>query len=329
MKKLSIVLMLILADLTGYGQNKDFKMSNIFPVEASHSYVGFSVEYMGYAKVRGRFANFQGTVFYDENDIKRTSASFSIDVKSIDTDLDWRDKDLKSANWFDAEKFPKIYFTSKEVKLNNEGFKLIGDVTIKGITKEVVLNMDKPSGVLSDTRGDSQVIFTGEVSINRKDYGVEGKNWSKVKEGLTAVGNDINIELSILGKKINKDNLRNWVRNPSRPPGMVYQMVNEKGAQETIREFDKLRSQPDSKLNSGALKIAGYMLIKEERYEEALQLFEANVKAFPEEADVYDSYAGALATTGQFEEAVKYYEIALKKDPENQNAKEILRHLKF
>lgn len=327
MKKTVIFFLLSFVMLAGVAQQKAFDMSQVYPIETSHSYLGFSVEYMGYAKVRGRFADFQGTFVYDEDNISNTSVSFLADVASIDTDLDWRDKDLKSANWFDVEKFPNIYFVSNGVKPLKEGFEITGKLTIKGVAREVTLLMNNPSGVLTDTRGDSQVIFTGELTINRKDYGVAGENWSRVKEGLTAVGDNVKIEVSMLGKQINKGNFKNWVRNEKRPPGMVYKMVNEKGVELTLKEFDKIRSAPDSKINTGALNIAGYMLLKEGRNEEALQLLAANVKAFPEDANVYDSYAEALAKSGRFKEAIKYYQVSLKKNPDNQNALELLRHL--
>ena len=114
MNKNIIVLILLIATSQLMGQD-EIDISKFYPIEASHSYVGFSVKYMGYAQVRGRFETFQGTVYYDELDIKKTSISFSIDVGSIDTDLNWRDRDLKSANWFNADTFPKITFISKKV----------------------------------------------------------------------------------------------------------------------------------------------------------------------------------------------------------------------
>ncbi|MEL7002906.1 MAG: tetratricopeptide repeat protein, partial [Bacteroidota bacterium] len=138
-----------------------------------------------------------------------------------------------------------------------------------------------------------------------------------------------NIEISILGKQINEGNYRNWVRDASRPPGMLYKMINDNGVEETINKFNEMRSKPDSKLNAFALNIPGYMLMKEGRYEEAIKVMKANMEAFPEIANVYDSYAEALTVGGQINEAVKYYELSLEKDPENQNAKEILRHLKL
>jgi len=119
-----------------------------YEVNRGHSYLEFSVLYMGYAKVKGRFADFEGMLRFDENDLSNTSISLSIKIESIDTDLDWRDNDLKSDAWFDAEKFPKIYFQSKRIISKDQAFDVVGDFTIRDVTKEVTVSMNPPSGVL-------------------------------------------------------------------------------------------------------------------------------------------------------------------------------------
>ncbi|MEM8569130.1 MAG: YceI family protein, partial [Bacteroidota bacterium] len=321
MNKRVNVLILLLATTQLMGQGT-VDMSKFFPIEASHSYVGFSVKYMGYAQVRGRFESFQGTVFYDESDISKTSISFSLNVGSIDTDLDWRDRDLKSANWFHADTFPKITFISQKVVAKGVGFDVMGDLTIKDVTKKVTLSMDPASGVLQDARGDSQVIFTGKTEIDRTAFDVQGKNWSAVREGITAVDKMVTIELSILAKRINEKNYRNWVRNVNNPPGQYYKLINEKGLDVALSEFEKAKAYPDSKLNSGALNVVGYMLLREGKTEEALQVFKKNMDLFPDNANVYDSYAEVLAQIGQVKEAQIHYQKSLALNPDNQNARE-------
>jgi polyisoprenoid-binding protein YceI len=115
----------------------DFKMSQIFSIDAGHSYVGFSIKYMGFAKVRGRFADFSGAIRCVAGDATKTSATVIIKTASLDTDHDFRDKDLTSANWFDAEKFPVIKFQTKRVENSASSTEVIGDLTIKDVTKEV------------------------------------------------------------------------------------------------------------------------------------------------------------------------------------------------
>ena len=110
--KNTIIIWATLLSLTSVAQDKSFSIDQIYPIETSHSYVGFSVKYMGYAKVKGRFAKFNGSFRYDADNLENTSVSFSIDTESIDTDIEFRDRDLKSDNWFDVEKYPKITFYS-------------------------------------------------------------------------------------------------------------------------------------------------------------------------------------------------------------------------
>ncbi|MEE8367849.1 MAG: YceI family protein, partial [Thermoanaerobaculia bacterium] len=138
-------------------------MSQIYAIDRGHSYLGFSIRYMGFAKVRGRFSGFSGTVRFDENDVSTTSATVRIDVSSLNTEHDWRDKDLKSDQWFDAEEFPDILFQSTRAEKTSAGFDIVGDLTIRDVTREVRLVMDDFSGVIKDIRADSQVIFVGHT----------------------------------------------------------------------------------------------------------------------------------------------------------------------
>jgi len=305
----------------------DFNMSQIFGIDRGHSYVGFLVKYMGFARVRGRFTDFSGAIRYDENDITKTSATIIIKTESIDTDLDFRDRDLKSDNWFDVEKYPTIKFQSKRAAKTELGFDIIGDLTIKNVTKEVKIRMAQPSGVQNDVRGDSQVICTGSITIDRNDYGVEGKNWSRVVEGIMAVAPEIEIELSLLGKQINVSNFRNRVRNIKSPQGKIYKLIAESGIETGIEEFNKLKSENESEIHEGILNIVGYMLLKEGNIDEAIEVFEQNADAYSDSPNVYDSLGEAYAVKGDKKNAIKYYEISLEKDPLNANALEVLRHL--
>ncbi|SNS78015.1 Polyisoprenoid-binding protein YceI [Ekhidna lutea] len=323
---LSIATSLLIAQLT-FGQVNSIDPTEIFPIERSHSYVGFQIKYMGYAMVRGRFEDFSGTVRYNPGDIEKTSVTMSVDVGSIDTDGEWRDKDLKSDNWFDAEKYPKMYFESTSVEKTNEGFNITGDLTIKETTKQVVINMNPPSGIMKDVRGDSQVIFTGSLTIDRTDYGVKGERWSVVKEGITGVDDMVNIELSILCKRINEDNFRRWVSNVDRPQGKLYSIIQDKGLKAGLKAFDEMLADTASNVNVNALNLAAYMLLKEGKVEEASKAFKRNLEAFPDDANSYDSYAESLLYMGNYEMALKNYQKAYALDPDNMNAKAIIRVL--
>jgi len=308
-------------------QEDDFNIHEFYPIDNSHSYIEFSVKYMGYAKVKGDFEKFKGTFRYTENDIHNTSISISIDVNSIDTGNDWRDKDLKSEAWFGSDKFPKILFVSNRVNLTASGFEIIGNLTVKDVTKEVTFKMNPASGVLQDIRGDSQVILSGEINISRAAFGIVGERWSKIKEGITGVADEVKIEVSILGKQINLSNQKNRVRDETRFPGKIYKAISNENVEAGFKIFEESRANSDSKLNSRTLDIVGYTLLKEGELEKALKVFQKNLEVFSEEDNLYNSYAEALAVSGNLPEAKKYYLKALEKNRDNQNANEILRHL--
>jgi polyisoprenoid-binding protein YceI len=317
------IVFLLLISCPLFGQNQiDF--NQFYPIDRGHSFVEFSIRYMGYASVKGRFSDFSGLVRYDEQNPALTSVSLSIKSESINTDLTFRDNDLKSANWFDVKKFPTITFTSKGIKNTGTGFEVIGDLTIKGVTKQVVLNMDPPSGVLKDVRDDLQVIFTGQTKIDRTEFGVEGKNWSGVKEGITAVSNEVKIEFSILGKRLRAANYANRVKNDQAPSGKVYKVVKEHGVQQGLETFKTIKETADRNV----LHTVGYMLQLEGNLKDAMAIFEANRDAYPEEPEVYYALGEAHALQGESAQAKGFFEQAIRKNPEYVQAAEALRHYK-
>lgn len=305
----------------------DFSVSEMYPIDVGHSYIGFSIKYMGFAKVRGRFTDFSGTFRFVEKDITKSSATIIIKAKSISTDLEMRDNDLRSSNWFDVEKYPAIKFQTKRIIKNGNIAEAIGDLTIKDITKEVKLRMDSCSGLQKDARADHQVVFTGGTTINRKDYGVAGEKWSDVKEGIMAVDSEVEIELSILGKQIQVSNLRNWVNDPETPSGKIYKRVTETDVEGGIQEFVSLQTANDPNVDAETLRPVGLMLLKEGRVEDAIRIYQENARVFPRDAKTYDLLAAAYSVKGEISNTVKYYKLALEKDPVDANAIECLRQL--
>ncbi|HEX6892290.1 MAG TPA: YceI family protein, partial [Chryseolinea sp.] len=176
MQTLTITILLCVT-LESVAQVPEFKISEIFPIETEHSYLGFEVQYMGYAKVRGRFTDFRGAVRFNETDVSKTSVSIRADVGSIDTGNEWRDGDLRSDQWFDQKNYPFMEFTSHGVRAEGAHLKITGDLTIHGITRTVTFLMTYTPRILKDIREDSQLVFAGNLLINRIDFGVEGKKW--------------------------------------------------------------------------------------------------------------------------------------------------------
>ncbi len=168
-----------------------------YKIDPMHSDVTFRVAHMVVSKVTGRFDKFAGEVVYDTADQKGWKAEAAIEAASVNTNVEQRDKHLRSPDFLDVEKFPRITFKSTkvaEVKKNHA--KLIGDLTIHGVTKRVVLDVEI-GGTIKGPDGRQRVGATATTMINRKDFGLV---WNKALEaGGFAVGDDVEITLSIEG----------------------------------------------------------------------------------------------------------------------------------
>lgn len=162
-------------------------------IDRSHSNVIFTVRHMVVAKVSGSFREFSGTIMYDENDITKSSVNVTIKAKSIDTQNERRDNDLRGPNFFNADTDSIISFVSKSVKKSNDGFIATGDLTIRGTTKTVDLPF-QILGVRKDARGMNMGI-EATLTINRFDYGVK---WDRaLDDGNLVVAKDVQISLTV------------------------------------------------------------------------------------------------------------------------------------
>lgn len=159
-------------------------------IDPMHTAAQFSVRHMGISTVRGAFTKVSGTVQFDPADPTRTVIDATIDANSIDTRVEMRDNDLRSPSYFDVAKFSTLTFKSKHVeKAGQSKLKVAGDLTIHGVTKEVVLEVDGPSAPMTDPRGNIHLGASASTTINRQDYGVSG--------GHGMVGDDIPITIDL------------------------------------------------------------------------------------------------------------------------------------
>ena len=164
-------------------------------IDNAHSEVGFAVKHLMISTVRGRFGKVSGQVVFPAGDYSDAQADVTIDAASIDTREDKRDAHLRSADFFDAEKFPTLTFKSRRVQaIKGDTFQLVGDLTIKGITREVVLDVEV-EGFQKDPWGNQKAGFTGSTRVNRKDFGL---TWNQALEtGGLLVGDEIKIALDV------------------------------------------------------------------------------------------------------------------------------------
>ncbi len=142
-------------------------------IDPAHTASQFAVRHLGISTVRGAFTKTTGTVQYDPADLSKTSLDVTIDATSLNSRVEMRDNDLRSDKFFDVQKFPTITFKSKRVESAGKGkLKVTGDLTIHGVTKEVVLDVDGPAGPVKDPRGNTHMGASATTTVKRSDFGV-------------------------------------------------------------------------------------------------------------------------------------------------------------
>lgn len=160
-----------------------------------HSIAEFAVKHLVVTTVKGRFRDLEATLEIDEANPENSSVEAKIAVASIDTNVEARDADLRSDNFFSAEQFPYITFRSTQVeRLNKERFRLTGDLTIRDVTKQVVLDGEY-DGQIDDPYGNKRAGFTATTEISRKEFGI---GWNQlIESGGAVVGDNVKITLHI------------------------------------------------------------------------------------------------------------------------------------
>jgi len=168
-----------------------------FEIDQSHSNILFKVKHLGISTVMGKFDKFEGEFTFDEKNPKGDKVEVTIDATSVDTQNDRRDTHLKSADFFEVEKYPTAKFTAKKAtELKDGKFRLSGDLTLHGVTKPVVLDVEY-SGAVTDKMMGQRVAFTATTEINRQDFGVK---WNKTLDnGGVVVSDKVKLELDIEG----------------------------------------------------------------------------------------------------------------------------------
>ena len=165
-----------------------------YTIDTSHSRLGFVARHAMVTKVRGQFGGFEGTARIDESNPSASKVDLTIQVASVDTGSADRDGHLKSGDFFDAETYPTITFSSTEVKRDGSDWAVTGDLTIKDVTKPVTIEFEH-TGSARDPFGNLRVGFEGETTINRKDWGL---TWNAALEtGGVLVSKKITLQLDI------------------------------------------------------------------------------------------------------------------------------------
>jgi len=169
-------------------------MTGTFQIDKTHSEAAFEVRHL-ISKVRGRFADFEGTIEYDEEKPAQSKVNVTIQAASVDTNTPDRDQHLRSDDFFAVEQYPTLTFVSTAITPTGSGaFDVAGNLTMRGVTKPIVIPVSY-LGKAQDPWGNEKVAFEGEVKLNRKDFGL---NWNAaIEAGGFLVGDEVKVSLSV------------------------------------------------------------------------------------------------------------------------------------
>ena len=172
-----------------------FAQAGTYNIDPNHSEADFSIKHMAISTVHGRFAVKSGTIALNASDVTKSSVEAVIDVTSVDTNTPRRDADLKSPKFFDAEKFPLANFKSTRITSSGDGYQLVGDLTLHGVTKPVTLHLDQPSKEQTGPDGKQRRGFSATGTMHRQDFGL---TWNgTMKSGDSVLGDDVKLTIEV------------------------------------------------------------------------------------------------------------------------------------
>ncbi len=298
-------------------------------IDDQHSYLGFKIKYFGFSPVRGRFNEFDGTLFYEPDNLASLSVTLFIDIRTINTGNETRDEDLKrEGTWFDVANYPYAKFQSTSVKEYDDGtFDLMGELTIKGITKEITVNFEEPTPISRDWAKNEQVDFSGKDILNRQDFDVFGGTfWSSVMEnGLTQLSDEVELELDIHARRPDYQARyeNSEVEDPDR---IILDIIKEEGFESGLRTINEFHSKEE--LRSGTLSTVGYTLNIWEMYAEADSIFAKKAEWFGESSATLNQIGITKLLQRQNQKGETYFKKSIEADSINSRAVEYLRLIK-
>jgi polyisoprenoid-binding protein YceI len=167
----------------------------VYVIDPAHSAVQFSVRHMMVSNTRGEFSKFEGSIVYDAKNPGATKVEATIDASSVNTREPRRDADLKGAEFFDIAKYPTLTFKSKSVTRSGDKLLVKGDLTIRNVTREVLLTVEEPTPEVKDQRGRAKIGASASTKVNRKDFGLMYNQL--LETGGVVVGDEVTITLDI------------------------------------------------------------------------------------------------------------------------------------
>lgn len=258
-----------LAQQTGEHRTDLFK-GEFFGIDRSHSNLKFSVGFFGLTDVEGTFDQYDATILYNEADMAKTAVILRIDAASIDTGSDFRDKDLTSERFLHTEQYPEIVFKSTSIKPAGDGYTLLGDLTIKGITKQISIPFKHVLKRTVDPGwGNIRIGFAGTVTINRNDFNVHGGDFW----GVNVLSEEVDISFTLLGTNHNLDKIAYRSQNKPSIGEEMEKVYTNGNVQQAIEMYQKLKQEgrPDYNFSERELNLFVNKLFQRNQLQDALK----------------------------------------------------------
>lgn len=305
-----------------------FIEAEIFSIDRAHSNLEFSIGFLGMTNVKGTFDDYSATILYNEEDMSKTAVTFRIDVSSIDTGNDTRDKDLKSERFFDAENHPEIVFESKQIEeVSGNEYMVTGDLTMKGVTKEISVPVQHILERTVDSAwGNIRMAFSGQTTLNRVDFDIQGGDFW----GLQALSEEVQINFTLMGRIFNMDRIA-WSSREKPSIGEEMEKIIEQEGIGAALDFyaEAIQNSPeDYNFSARELNVLGYKLLQRGAAEDALKICDIYLEAYPESVAAHSLHGELLAISEDREGTIASFERALELDPENDLATMVLERLK-
>lgn len=299
-----------------------------FLIDDQHSYIGFRIKYFGSSNVRGRFDRFKGTAFYDT--VSRfISSTIVIDVTSINTGDKRRDEDLKQGAWFETSRFPSVTFTSLGTALTPDGLVLRGVLKIKNVSKDIALKLNRPTLMTKDWAGNDQVDFSGEFTLYRKEFGIEGDGfWNEMMEnGVAQLSDEVLVEIEIHARRadylVRKD-------NPELIDSValiLLKEVSQEGFENVASRVLNKNIGHTDRAERSTLYDFGYVLMSEGKHNEARQVFDRLTQLYPDKINDLNLLGVCYLLEGETQQAKAIFNRVIAGDSLNVKAMEYLRNM--
>ena len=289
---------------------QEINMGNRYQINKDGSYITFKTTLAGFPVIRGSVKAYQATLFYDPEDIMKTSATIRIGAQSFTTAHDKRDAELHGENFLDVEQFPGIWFQGSEVSQTESGFDLSGTLNIKNINKPVTIHLEKPKIMRGAMNKQDLMVVKGHLKFNRKDFalGITG-NWA----ANPMLGEDIEIEFTFMAFSYTiaylKATFVRQVEERDHAVGLVYNEVKAKGVESGLKLAETLFQDERYKTDNWLSNMAniGWILMVDGLGKESLPFYEVALKQNPEHLPSMLRLGDAYTIAGEHEKALAHF----------------------